>query len=87
MDKAGAYGIQGAAGKFVEKIVGPFDNVVGLPMQAVSDFLKEEFKTQSNNNNFSGLGDLSGNISNIGNFNSNNNNNNANTSPATGDVA
>lgn len=32
MDKAGAYGIQGGGGLFVEKIVGPFDNVVGLPM-------------------------------------------------------
>ncbi len=30
MDKAGAYGIQGGAGKFVEKIQGDFDTVVGL---------------------------------------------------------
>ena len=32
MDKAGAYGIQGIGGKFVEKIDGDFDNVVGFPM-------------------------------------------------------
>lgn len=32
LDKAGAYGIQGAAGKFVEKIIGDFNNVVGFPI-------------------------------------------------------
>lgn len=41
MDKAGAYGIQGAAGQFVEKIKGPFDNVVGLPIELVHKLLKE----------------------------------------------
>lgn len=30
MDKAGAYGIQSGAGKFVEKIEGDYDTVVGL---------------------------------------------------------
>lgn len=39
MDKAGAYGIQGLGGKFVEKFEGPFDNVVGLPMQLVREML------------------------------------------------
>ncbi|WP_413559724.1 Maf family protein [Bdellovibrio sp. HCB209] len=39
MDKAGAYGIQGLGGKFVEKFEGPFDNVVGLPVQLVKDML------------------------------------------------
>lgn len=39
MDKAGAYGIQGLGGKFVEKYEGPFDNVVGLPVQLVKDLL------------------------------------------------
>ncbi len=42
MDKAGAYGIQGAAGNFVEKIKGPFDNVVGLPIDLVNKLIQEE---------------------------------------------
>jgi septum formation protein len=40
MDKAGAYGIQGGGGKFVEKFEGPFDNIVGLPMDLVQRMLK-----------------------------------------------
>jgi septum formation protein len=39
MDKAGAYGIQGLGGKFVEKYDGPFDNVVGLPVELVKSML------------------------------------------------
>lgn len=35
MDKAGAYAIQGGAARFVERIDGPYDNVVGLPLEAV----------------------------------------------------
>ncbi|MXY67950.1 MAG: septum formation inhibitor Maf [Acidobacteriia bacterium] len=32
LDKAGAYGIQGAAGRFAEAVIGSYDNVVGLPI-------------------------------------------------------
>lgn len=35
MDKAGAYGIQGFASRFVESIEGSYSNVVGLPVQMV----------------------------------------------------
>jgi septum formation protein len=35
MDKAGAYGIQGRAGLFVEEIAGNYYNVVGLPIPLV----------------------------------------------------
>ena len=35
MDKAGAYGIQGLAGAFVESVDGPYDAVVGLPLDGV----------------------------------------------------
>ena len=40
MDKAGAYGIQGLASKFVERINGCYFNVVGLPMSLVYRHLK-----------------------------------------------
>ncbi len=43
MDKAGAYGIQGKGGAFVSSIKGDYDNVVGLPVKAVTDKLKEFF--------------------------------------------
>lgn len=42
LDKAGAYGIQEAAGAFVEKIDGDFYNVVGLPLCRLCQILKEE---------------------------------------------
>lgn len=35
MDKAGAYAIQGIGKKFVKKFSGDFNNVVGLPLQAI----------------------------------------------------
>ena len=36
MDKAGAYGIQGGASRFVERIEGSFENVMGLPVEVLS---------------------------------------------------
>lgn len=41
MDKAGAYGIQGGAAQFVEKISGDFYNVVGLPVCRLSRILRQ----------------------------------------------
>lgn len=40
-DKAGGYAIQGAGGALVERVDGPFDNVVGLPADVVIDLLRE----------------------------------------------
>jgi septum formation protein len=40
MDKAGAYGIQGLASKFVERVDGCYFNVVGLPLALVYRHLK-----------------------------------------------
>ncbi len=41
LDKAGAYGIQGRAGVFVEKIEGCYYNVVGLPLARLAEILKD----------------------------------------------
>jgi nucleoside triphosphate pyrophosphatase len=38
-DKAGAYGIQGRASKFVSGLEGSYSNVVGLPVERVTEML------------------------------------------------
>ena len=40
MDKAGAYGAQGYASLFVEKLEGDFFNVMGLPLCRLDAMLK-----------------------------------------------
>ncbi|MFN0171097.1 MAG: Maf family protein [Bryobacteraceae bacterium] len=41
MDKAGAYGIQGLASKFIQRIDGCYFNVMGLPVSLVYRHLRE----------------------------------------------
>lgn len=43
MDKAGAYGIQGEAGKFVSAIDGSLNNVIGLPTELLKEIFIKEF--------------------------------------------
>jgi septum formation protein len=40
LDKAGAYGIQGEASKFVRRVDGCYFNVVGLPLARVYGFIR-----------------------------------------------
>ncbi len=42
-DKAGSYGIQGEAGKFVSSIDGSLNNVIGLPTELLKEILTTEF--------------------------------------------
>ncbi|MEG0388149.1 MAG: Maf family protein, partial [Niameybacter sp.] len=42
LDKAGAYGIQGLASNFMEKIEGDYFNIVGLPVSTVYEILKQQ---------------------------------------------
>ena len=41
-DKAGAYGIQGRAAVFIKSIKGDYNNVVGLPVAAVWQYLNAD---------------------------------------------
>lgn len=41
MDKAGAYGIQGPGGIFVEKVDGNYFNVIGMPLPLLYTMLRE----------------------------------------------
>jgi len=41
LDKAGAYGIQGLGGMFIDRIEGSYSNVVGLPMSVLREMLSE----------------------------------------------
>lgn len=41
MDKAGAYAVQDKQDPFIEKIVGAYDNVVGLPLESVRRLLRQ----------------------------------------------
>jgi septum formation protein len=40
LDKAGGYAVQEEEDAFVERIVGDYDNVVGLPMRLVKRLLR-----------------------------------------------
>jgi septum formation protein len=40
MDKAGAYGIQGAGGALVAEVRGSYSNVVGLPLEETLELLR-----------------------------------------------
>ncbi len=46
MDKAGAYGIQEKGAMFIEKIEGDYFNVVGLPLCALAQMLRDEFSLE-----------------------------------------
>lgn len=48
-DKAGAYGIQGKAALFVERISGDYYNVVGLPVARLARTLCGEFRQEDTN--------------------------------------
>jgi len=46
MDKAGAYGIQGMASRFSERIDGDYINIVGLPIPRVYRMFKDRRKSE-----------------------------------------
>lgn len=41
LDKAGAYAVQGLASRFIEKIEGSRSNVIGLPVETLTPWLKK----------------------------------------------
>ncbi len=47
-DKAGGYGIQGAAGKFVSSYTGDFDTIVGLSVNLTRELCKTAVKEHKN---------------------------------------
>jgi nucleoside triphosphate pyrophosphatase len=49
LDKAGAYGIQGRASRFVTRIEGCYFNVVGLPVALVDEMLRPFLRTRQSN--------------------------------------
>ena len=53
-DKAGAYGIQGRAALFVERITGDYNNVVGLPAARLARTLCSEWPQETANTEKSG---------------------------------
>lgn len=53
-DKAGAYGIQGCAALFVERIAGDYNNVVGLPVARLARTLCGELRQKAANTEKSG---------------------------------
>lgn len=48
-DKAGSYGIQGYCARFIEKIHGDYNNVVGLPVGRIYQEIKEKVDFVPNN--------------------------------------
>ncbi|OGR58319.1 MAG: septum formation protein Maf [Elusimicrobia bacterium GWA2_69_24] len=47
MDKAGAYAVQDHGDPFIERIEGPVDNVIGLPMTCVRDLLRRACRSRA----------------------------------------
>ena len=47
MDKAGGYGIQGLASKWIPRIEGDYSNVVGLPLKLVQQMMREHSLNES----------------------------------------
>ncbi len=45
-DKAGAYGIQGAAQTFIEKIDGSYSNIVGFPIDHLVEYFRKTYGNQ-----------------------------------------